>query len=203
MFRSCCYVVSLVSVFVFSAAAIADSGSLSLEQVIGQSPYESPSCSGKDHHELDFMEGTWDTKVLVDGRWVRGGRSVFKRTLGGCAWMEVATQENWGDIYKPLTGRSGYGEITLSSYDKKAQNWRHIRLDDMGTVVTEFRGRKFQDGIRFVGPGPDYRSAELQRFEWRITGEGLRELVFEQSKNGGQDWVRLATVQMVKRKQTK
>lgn len=184
----------------FKPAAAED---LSLGDIIGQTPYVSPSCSGKDHHEMRFMEGIWDMKVLVDGLWVPGGFSIIRPALGGCAWLEVVSQENWGEIYEPLTGRMGFGEITISSYDRQAKNWRHIRMDDMGAIVTDFRGRKFPDGMRFVGPGPDYRSSEMQRFEWRITGDGLRELVFEQSKNGGQSWSRLATVQMIKRAQPK
>ena len=72
----------------------------------------------------------------------------------------------------------------------------------MGTVVANFRGKKFKDGIRFVGQAPRDDGSELQRFEWKITGEGLREFTYEQSVDGGQKWVRLATVQMVSRKIT-
>lgn len=174
--------------------------SLDLGSLLGQTPYESPSCMGSDYHELDFMHGIWDMKILIDGKWVPGGFSVHRPALGGCVSFEVVNYENWGEFYRPLTGRTGIGAFAINSYDRVQKNWRQIWLDDMGSVVANFRGKKFKDGIRFVGQAPRDDGSELQRFEWRITGEGLREFHYEQSTDGGKEWVTLATVQMVKRR---
>ena len=167
--------------------------------LLGQTPYESPSCTSSDFHELDFMHGVWDMKILIDGKWVEGGFSVHRPALGGCASFEIVSYENWGEFYRPLTGRSGVGAFAINSYDRKQHNWRQVWIDDMGTVVTSFRGKKFKDGIRFVGHAPRNEGSELQRFEWKITGEGLRDFIYEQSTDGGQKWTRIATVQMVAR----
>jgi len=169
--------------------------------LMGQTPYESPSCTSSDFHELDFMHGVWDMKILIDGKWVEGGFSVHRPALGGCASFEIVSYENWGEFYRPLTGRTGIGAFAINSYDRKQHNWRQVWIDDMGTVVTSFRGKKFKDGIRFVGHAPRNEGSELQRFEWKITGEGLREFIYEQSTDGGQKWTRIATVQMVERQE--
>lgn len=178
----------------------ADDTSLDFGSLLGQTPYESPSCTGADYHELDFMHGIWDMNVLLDGKWVAGGFSVHRPALGGCASFEVVSYENWGEFYRPLTGRAGVGAFAINTYDPKQRNWRQVWVDDMGTVVANFRGKKFKDGIRFVGQAPRDDGSELQRFEWKIRGEGLREFIYEQSTDGGQKWTRLATVQMVARR---
>ena len=179
--------------------AKANETNLDFSNLLGQAPYESPSCTGADYHEMDFMHGVWDMKVLQGGTWVSGGFSVHRPALGGCPSFEVVSYENWGEFYRPLTGRAGVGAFAINTYDPKQRNWRQVWVDDMGTVVANFRGKKFRDGVRFVGQAPRDDGSELQRFEWRITGEGLREFVYEQSTDGGQNWVRLATVQMVAR----
>lgn len=175
------------------------SASIDLGGILGQTPYESPSCTGSDFHELDFMHGVWDMKVLLDGTWVAGGFSVHRPALGGCVSLEIVSYENWGEFYRPLTGRTGVGAMLINSYDRRERNWRQIWVDDMGSVIANFRGKKFKDGIRFVGQAPADDGSELQRMEWRITGENLREFLFEQSTDGGKEWIRLATVQMVRR----
>ena len=182
-----------------SVAAQATDNNLDFTNLLGQAPYESPSCTGADYHEMDFMHGVWDMKVLQGGTWVAGGFSVHRPALGGCASFEVVSYENWGEFYRPLTGRAGVGAFAINTYDPKQRNWRQVWVDDMGTVVANFRGKKFKDGIRFVGQAPRDDGSELQRFEWKITGKGLREFTYEQSTDGGQKWVRLATVQMVSR----
>ncbi|WP_262696357.1 hypothetical protein [Kordiimonas aquimaris] len=172
---------------------------ISMSHIIGETPYESPSCTSTDHHEMDFMHGIWDMKVLVDERWVEGGFSVHRSALGGCASLEFVSYENWGEIFAPLTGRNGLAEITVSTYDTKEKNWRQVWVDDTGTVVTSFRGKRFADSMRFVGHAPHDNGSELQRMIWKITGDGLREMTLDQSTDGGQEWTRMATVQMVLR----
>lgn len=171
------------------------------DQIFGLTPYESPSCNLKDFHELDFMHGEWDLKVLVDGKWKPGGYSVHRPVLGGCVSFEYVSYENWGDFYQALSGRTGLAGFALNSYDKSARNWRQTWFDDTGTVINSFRGRKYSDGIRFVGHAPDGTGAELQRFDWKIVGQNLREYTFDMSTDGGQNWTRMATVQMVRRAQ--
>lgn len=173
--------------------------SVSPEQILGVTPYASPSCNSSDFHELDFMHGEWDLKVLVDGKWKPGGYSVHKPALGGCVSFEYVSHENWGDFYASLSGRSGFAGFAISSYDKNARNWRQTWLDDTGTVINSFRGRKFSDGMRFVGHAPDDDGAELQRFEWKMMGPNLREYTLDMSTDGGANWTRIATVQMVRR----
>ena len=172
---------------------------VSPDQLIGNVPYESPSCTLKDHHEFDFMHGVWDLKVLTDGKWVPGGYSIHKPALGGCVSFDIVSYENMGEFYKSLSGRTGYAGFALSSYDKKARNWRQIWHDDMGSVIASFRGRKFGDGMRFVGHAPGMDGAELQRFEWKVTGKGLRQFSMDMSTDGGTEWTRIATLQMVRR----
>lgn len=170
------------------------------DQIFGNTPYESPSCNLKDHHEFDFMHGEWDLKVLVDGKWQPGGYSIHRPALGGCVSFEYVSYENWGDFYQALSGRTGLAGFALNSYDKHARNWRQTWFDDTGTVINSFRGRKFAEGMRFVGHAPDGTGSELQRFEWKTTGENLREFSFDMSTDGGQNWTRMATVQMVRRR---
>lgn len=184
-----------------SADALPDNTpEVTLSGIIGEVPYESPSCTSADHHELDFMHGVWDLKVMIDERWVEGGFSVHRPALGGCASLEFVSFENWGEIFKPITGRNGLAEITINTYDSKEKNWRQVWVDDTGTIVTNFRGKKFADGIRFVGHAPNDTGSELQRMEWKITGDGLREMTFDQSTDGGQNWIRIARVQMILRR---
>lgn len=173
---------------------------IDLGRLLGEVPYESPSCMASDYHEFDFMHGVWDMKVLVDDVWVEGGFSVHRPAVGGCASLEVVSYENWGEFYRPLTGRTGFGGFAINTYDQKEKNWQQIWVDDMGSVVANLRGKKFADGIRFVGQASGDTGSELQRFEWKITGEGLREFTLDQTINGGEEWTRIATVQMILRR---
>lgn len=172
---------------------------VSPEQVLGLSPYQSPSCNSSDFHEFDFMHGEWDLKVLVDGKWKPGGYSIHKPALGGCVSFEYVSHENWGDFYATLSGRTGVAAFALSSYDKSARNWRQTWMDDTGTVINSFRGRKYSDGMRFVGHAPDGDGAEMQRFAWKVIGQNLREYTLDMSTDGGENWTRIATVQMIRR----
>jgi len=172
---------------------------LSHAQLTGDESYESPSCNLKDHHEFDFMYGTWDLKVLSNGKWVPGGFSVHKPALGGCVSIDTISFENWGDFYRSLSGRAGYANIVVSSYDKKERNWQQVWHDDMGGIANILRGRKYENGMRFVGSAPGVNGAELQRLEWEITGDNLRQFTMEISTDGGGEWTRIATVQMVRR----
>jgi len=167
------------------------------EQMFGSRPYESPSCNTADHHEFDYMHGTWSMKVFKDGKWIPGGYSVHKPALGGCVSFEYVSYENWGDFYTALSGRNGFAAFAMNAFDKKAGNWRQVWFDDMGSVITTFRGRKFGDGMRFVGHAPNDDGSELQKFEWITIGEGLREFTYDMSTDGGRNWVRIARVQMI------
>ncbi|MEX0298803.1 MAG: hypothetical protein AB3N28_07015, partial [Kordiimonas sp.] len=155
-----------------------------------------------DFHEFDFMHGEWDLKVLVDGKWRPGGYLVHKPALGGCVSFEYASHENWGDFYAALSGRTGVAAFALSTYDKDARNWRQTWMDDTGTVINSFRGRKYSDGMRFVGHAPDGTGAELQRFDWKIIGQNLRQYTLDMSTDGGENWTRIATVQAIRRANT-
>ncbi len=168
--------------------------------LIGNTPYESPSCTLKDHHEFDFMHGAWDLRLMVDGKWMPGGYSIHKAALGGCVSFDIISFENLDSFYKGLTGRTGYAGFAVSSYDKKAGNWHQIWHDDMGSTVASFRGRRFKDGMRFVGHAPGENGTELQRLEWKITGQDIREYSMDMSTDGGQEWTRIITVQMVRQK---
>jgi hypothetical protein len=108
--------------------------------------------------------------------------------------------ENWGEFYKSLSGRTGYAGIALNSYDRKNRTWRQVWHDDMGTVIGNFRGRKFQDGMRFVGKSPTENGAELQRFAYKTIADHIRELTVEMSTDGGTQWTEIAKVQMIKRR---
>jgi len=189
----------LYGMTIWAATLPVSSQSVTPEQILGEIPYQSPSCNTNDFHEFDFMHGNWDLKMLVDGKWKPGGYSIHKPALGGCVSFDYVSYENWGDFYKALSGRSGLAGFALNTYDRKANNWRQTWFDDTGTVINSFRGRKFSDGIRFVGHAPDDTGSELQRFEWKTTGENLREFSFDMSTDGGQNWTRIATVQMVRR----
>lgn len=193
------YRMTALVLMAFCSPTVADD-SVTLEQMLGQVPYESPSCLSADYHEMDFMHGIWDMKILIDDVWIAGGYSVHRPALGGCASFEIVSYENWGEFYKPISGRNGFGGFAINTYDRKEKNWRQIWFDDMGGVVANFRGKRFADGIRYVGHAPDDNGAELQRFEWKITGEGLRDFTYDMSTDGGQNWVRIATVQMAIRK---
>jgi len=173
---------------------------ISPEQLIGKAPYESPSCNSNDHHELDFMLGEWDLKVMVDGRWTPGGYAKHTAALGGCVHMAIMSFENWGEFYKSLSGRTGYAGIALNSYDRKNRTWRQVWHDDMGTVIGNFRGRKYQDGVRFVGKSPTENGAELQRFSYKTIADHIREFTVEMSTGGGTQWTEIAKVQMIKRR---
>jgi len=195
------FLIKYLVVLPVSISVASDAQEITADQLIGNTPYESPSCNLKDHHEFDFMHGVWDLKVLIDGKWVPGGYSIHQPALGGCISFDIVSFENWGDFYKSLSGRSGYAGFAISSYDKKARNWQQVWHDDMGGVIRNFRGRKFEDGMRFVGHAPHQDGAELQRFEWKVTGENLREFSMDMSTDGGLEWTRIATVQMVRRLQ--
>jgi len=169
------------------------------DNLMGDTPYESPSCNLKDQHEFDFMHGVWDLKVLVNGKWVPGGFAEHKAALGGCVSFATMSFENWGDFYVPLSGRDGYAAFAVSTYDKKERNWQQVWHSDLGGTATILRGRKYEDGMRFVGNAPGANGAELQRLNWKITGETLRRFTLDVSTNGGTEWTRLATVQMVRR----
>jgi|GEM_PF-4932293 len=172
---------------------------LTHDQVTGKTPYQSPACSLQDYHEFDFMHGEWDLKVLRDGKWVPGGFSVNKPALGGCISFDVVSYINWGEFYRPISGRDGFAGFAISSYDKEARNWRQVWHDDLGAVVANLRGRRYPDGMRFVGQSPTKNSAELQRFEWKILSSLVREFTLDMSTDGGTEWSRIATVQMVRR----
>jgi len=192
------FLIKYLAVLPLAFATAISAQDISPDQLIGAKPYESPSCNLKDHREFDFMHGTWDLKVMVNGKWVPGGFSVNTPALGGCALVDMVSYENWGDFYKPLSGRSGYAGLIISSYDKKEGNWMQVWHDDMG-VANILRGRKFENGMRFVGHAPGANGAELQRLEWSITGQMLRRFTMDVSTDGGSDWTRIATVQMVRR----
>lgn len=190
-------ILSSLLVIGMSVGVQAQSSVVTPQQLLGVTPYESPSCNSSDHHEFDFMHGTWSMKVFKDGKWVPGGYSVHKPALGGCVSFEYVSYENWGDFYKSLSGRAGLAGFSISSFDKKAGNWRQVWHDDTGSVITTFRGRKFKNGMRFVGHAPGDDGAELQKLEWTVTGEGLRELTYDMSTDGGRNWTRIARVQMI------
>ena len=173
--------------------------SVSPAELLGVAPYQSPSCNLKDFHEFDFMHGEWDLKVLVDGKWKPGGYSIHRPALGGCVSFDYVSYENWGDFYQALTGRNGLAGFAINSYDKDARNWRQTWFDDAGTVINSFRGRRFIDGMRFVGHAPEDNGSELQRFEWKILGDTMRALNVDMSTDGGQNWTRMATMQMIRR----
>jgi len=194
--RNCFIGLSLLSLLVSPQLAAQQ---LSPDKLVGNQPYESPSCSSQDHREFDFMHGTWDMKVLIDGKWIPGGYSIHKPALGGCISFEMVSYENWGDFYRSLSGRTGFAAYAVNSYDRLTRNWRQVWHDDMGTVIGNFRGRKYQNGMRFVGRSPTENSAELQRFEWKITGTNLREFTFDLSTDGGTEWTQIARVQMIRR----
>jgi len=181
------------------AGAWADGAPLAPANVMGDQPYESPSCVQADYHEMDFLNGSWAMKVLKDGRWHAAGFAEQKPVLGGCAVMMSVSFDEWGDYYRPLTGRNGFAAILISSYDTRAHDWRQRWMTDMGGMVTLMRGRKFKDGARFVGHAPDSDGPELQRHEWKVTGDNTREFTFEQSLDGGQHWSVIGKVQLIRR----
>jgi len=183
--------------FLWFLAAPVAAQSITPEQMLGDTPYQSPSCNSQDYHEFDFMHGSWAMKVFKDDKWIPGGYSVYKAALGGCVSFAYIAYENWGDFYQALTGRDGFAGFALSSFDKKSANWRMVWHDDTGTVISTLRGRKFKNGIRFVGHAPNENGAELQKLEWFITGEGLREFTYDMSTDGGQNWARIARVQLI------
>ena len=193
------FLIKYLAIFTLFGTTAGAAQEISPDQLMGNSPYESPSCNLKDHHEFDFMHGSWDLKVMVDGKWVPGGYSIHKPALGGCVSFDVISFEKWGDFYKSLSGRAGYAGFALSSYDQKTRNWRQVWHDDMGSVITNLRGRKFEDGMRFVGHAPGRDGSELQRFSWKIMGKNLRQFIIDMSTDGGTQWTRIATVQMVRR----
>lgn len=196
------FLIKYLSVFIgllsFAAAATADQ--ITHDKLMGATPYISPSCNSSDHREFDFMLGSWDLKVMVDGKWVPGGYAEHTNPLGGCVHMAVVSYENLGKFYKSLSGRNGYAGIALHSYDKKSATWRQVWHDDMGTVMANFRGRKRQGGMYFVGNAPFEAGSELQRFGWRVTGENLREFTIDMSTEGGTEWTEIVKVQMYRRR---
>lgn len=193
------FVTAAMTGIAFSVAAQEPAETVTPDQLFGNAPYESPSCNTSDHHEFDFMHGSWSMKVFKDGKWIPGGYSVYKPALGGCVSFGFVSHENWGDFYQSLTGRNGFAGMSLSSFDKKAGNWRQLWLDDAGNVLTTFRGRKFRDGMRFVGHAPGDDGSELQKLEWTMTGEGIREYTHDMSTDGGRSWTRIARVQMIQK----
>jgi hypothetical protein len=195
------FLIKYLAVVVGSLGSSVSAQQVTYDQLLGNTPYESPSCNSNDHRELDFMLGTWDLKVMIDGKWVPGGYAVHRAALGGCAHFAVVSYENWGEFYKSLSGRSGFAGFAMNSYDKQSRTWRQVWHDDMGTVIGNFRGRKYQEGMRFVGKSPTETGAELQRFGWRVTGDILREFTMEMSTDGGTEWTEIAKVQMIKRLQ--
>lgn len=193
------FLIKCLASFPLLFSSIVSAQSVTPDQLMGRTPYESPSCNLSDHHEFDFMEGVWDLKVLIDGKWVPGGFAHHRKILGGCAAFGTFSFENWGDFYKPLSGRTGYAAIVLSSYDQKARNWRQIWQDDMGGINLDVRGRKHPDGMRFVGHAPGSDGAELQRIEWKVVGENMRQFSIDLSTDGGKEWTQIAMVQMIRR----
>lgn len=193
------FLIKYLASFIFLVAGSAAAQDISPEALLGGRPYESPSCSSNDHREFDFMLGTWDLKVMVDGKWVPGGFAEHSSALGGCVHMAIMSFEKWGEFYKSLSGRAGYAGIALNSYDKGSRTWRQVWHDDMGTVAANLRGRKHPDGMRFVGQAPTETGAELQRFSWRIVAEHIREYTIEMSTDGGTEWTEIAKLQMVRR----
>lgn len=193
------FLIKYLAVLPLAFAPATSAQEITPDSLTGDTPYESPSCNLKDQHEFDFMHGTWDLKVLVDGKWVPGGFAVHKAALGGCVSFATMSFENWGDFYMPLSGRNGYASFAISSYDKKERNWQQVWHDDLGGIATVLRGRKYEGGMRFVGNAPVANGAELQRLEWKITGETLRRFTMDVSTDGGTEWTRLGTVQMVRR----
>ncbi|TNE63072.1 MAG: DUF1579 domain-containing protein [Alphaproteobacteria bacterium] len=188
-----------VLALMLSPAATAQDADPTPGAILGDTPYVSPSCAQADHHEFDFLNGTWDMKVMVAGRWQLAGSAVQKPALGGCASLMAISFARWGDYYRALTARDGFAAILISSYDSKARNWRQVWVDDMGGMITNLRGRKYEDGMRLVGHAPGRDGAELQRHEWKIISESVVEFTFEQSLDGGKNWSMIGRTQLVRR----
>jgi len=133
-------------------------------------------CSGPEARQLDFWLGEWDLT------WEGGhGTNRIGRRFGDCV-----IEEN----FVGQMPNGPYRGFSVSTYDRRAKEWRQTWVDDQGGYLA-FRGGPDDDGImRLYGEtlvGSDGHE-QINRMSWvHVTTDSL-DWLWERSFDGGTTW---------------
>ncbi len=134
----------------------------------------SPACASAEHRQFDFWLGEWDVR-RADGK--LAGRNTISREHGGCVLEER------------YTAISGYTGSSLNMYDASRKRWHQTWTDNAGLLL-ELNG-EFREG-KMVLSGESVDSigkTREERITWTPRRDGTVQQIWEQSADGGANWV--------------
>lgn len=133
-----------------------------------------PTCTGPEHHRLDFWAGKWQ---VFDNKGVLHGINEITRGPGGCGLVE-----HWQGLKEGNVGTS------LNGYDPVTEEWTQYWVSPTETAT--MKGKFDKDGaLRMTGTITYYSAHEVHGFRNDLipNPDGtLRNNAFEQDPKTGQ-----------------
>jgi hypothetical protein len=143
-------------------------------------------CSAKEHRQLDFWIGDWDTFETDTPGGASIARARVEPIAQGCAIHE---------LYEQTDGLIG---DSILSYDSVRNQWQQTWVTNRGSLMVLWGS--FQDGALILEGESHLRDGKtvMQRITWKSQNDGVRESAVL-SKDGGKTWSAAFDVLFLKR----